>query len=80
MKFLKRLWQMRCRKDRESNKKKVIEKAYSLFQIIEYKGEVWFTYDGNLVCPCSMFKEEATKAVFLMREWYVARTPKLGLQ
>lgn len=55
-------------------KREVVEsRAYDMFQIKEYKGQLWFTYAACLVCPCDMFKDEGTKAVERMREMYKER-------
>ena len=47
--------------------------AVSMYQVQEYKGELWMTYSGNLFCPCSMMKDDAVEAVRKMRELYVER-------
>ena len=47
--------------------------AVLLYQVQEYKGELWLTYSGNLVCPCSMLKSEPVESVAKMRELYVER-------
>ena len=61
----------------ESNHEDVVRNSQRLFQLTEYNGEIWLTYEGELVCPCSMLKEEPVKAVCAMRNLYVERTPKL---
>ena len=50
--------------------------AEVLFQIKEKGGELWLTYSGWLVCPCSMLKEAPVDAVRKMRELYVERESK----
>lgn len=61
----------------EANRKEVENASLTLYQIQEYGGEIWLTYNGNLICPCSMLNEDPVKAIGVMREMYVARTPKL---
>ena len=50
------------------------ETAGTLFQIKEYDGEIWITFDGNLICPCSMLNAEPVEAVLKMRELYIKRS------
>jgi hypothetical protein len=47
--------------------------AQNLFQVKEHGGELWMTYDGWLVCPCSMMKDEPVDAVTRMRQLYISR-------
>lgn len=71
----------RYRKSKEEkhdrNRQAVIEASRNIYQIKEYNGELWFTYDNRLVCPCAMLVEPPVTAVEKMRELYVERTPKL---
>ena len=68
----------RYKKNRtENNHEEVVKNSQRLYQLTEYNGEIWLTYEGELVCPGSMLKEEPVKAVCAMRELYVERTPKL---
>ena len=52
----------------------LIEDADSRYQLQEYDGEIWITFLGNLVCPCSMLKDEPVRAVCQMRELYIKRS------
>ena len=61
----------------ESNHEAVVRNSQRLFQLKEYKGEIWLTFGGELVCPSSMLNEDPVKAVCTMRDLYVERTPKL---
>ena len=55
-------------------KKEVIENANTLYQVCEFNGELWITYVGSLVCPCSMLKDDAVEAIRKMRELYIERS------
>jgi hypothetical protein len=68
----------RYKKNRtENNHEEVVRNSQRLFQLKEYNGEIWFTYENELVCPCSMLKDEPVNAVCEMRKLYIERTPKL---
>lgn len=47
--------------------------SFFLFQITEYQNELWITFNGNLVCPCSMLNMEPVDALTKMRELYIKR-------
>ena len=57
------------KKIRNSN----IETASMMFQIMEYEGELWLTFNNCLVCPCSMLNDSPVEAVRKMRELYLKR-------
>ena len=57
----------------EKKKAEAAETAAELYQVCEYNGELWLTYSGHLVCPCSMLKDEPVDALKKMRELYIAR-------
>ena len=61
------------------NKEEVVKNSLDLYQIQEYKGELWITYDGHLVCPTSMLVDEAVVAIERMRAMYIERTPKISI-
>lgn len=60
-------------KNRRAMKKRLQRewKAEELFQLKEYNGKIWLTFNGNRVCPCDMLKEQPVEAVRQMRELYV---------
>ena len=45
--------------------------ANYLFQVQEYSGNLWLTYNGNLVCPMAMFVKDPIEALEAMRKLYV---------
>ena len=49
------------------------ETASVMFQITEHDGEIWITFNGNLVCPSSMLNLEPVEAIRKMRELYIKR-------
>ena len=57
----------------EKKRREVEERAAELYQLTEYGGELWLTFNGSLVCPCQMLKDEPVEAVKEMREFYVKR-------
>lgn len=57
----------------EKKKAEAAETAAELYQVREYKGELWVTYNACLVCPSSMLKDDPVEAVRKMRELYVDR-------
>ena len=57
----------------EQKKAEAAETAADLYQVREYKGELWVTYNACLVCPCSMLKDEPVEAIRKMRELYTER-------
>lgn len=59
------------KKQNEIEKKSIIEKSDELFQIREFLGELWLTYNGNCVCPMSMFKSDTLYALKEMRNLYI---------
>ena len=57
---------------RKANKEKYIkERANDIYQITEYCGRLWFTYNGSLFCPCDMMKDEPLVALNKLREGYI---------
>ena len=69
MSIFERYKQRQSEKVRRENE----QKALDLYQLTEYNGEIWLTFNGCLVCPCSMLKDEAVDAVKKMRELYIKR-------
>ena len=47
--------------------------AKVIFQVEEYKGKLWLTFNGSLVCPMEMFKTETIEALTEIRKLYVER-------
>lgn len=50
-----------------------VDKANELYQVQEYSNELWLTFDGRLVCPFEMFKDDAVSAIGTMRGLYLER-------
>lgn len=67
-KILKYFSEKRARKNEEI--------ANDLFQVKEYSSEIWLTYNGNLVCPASMLKDDIVMALGMMRSLYIMRNGK----
>lgn len=53
----------------------VKERARELFQIREYNGQLWFTYNGSLFCPCSLMGdvENGVNILEKIRNLYIER-------
>lgn len=65
------------RKNRERHNKMVKEIAQSKYQITEFDGEMWFTYDGVLCMPCSTFSgTDPIKILEKLRSEYIAHNSK----
>ena len=62
------------------SKKKAEERAKYIYQIEEYNGQLWYTCNGMLFCPCSLAcgdDDSESKRVALLnmiRELYVRRS------
>ena len=52
------------------------EHAEDIFQIMEYSGKLWFTYNGFPFCPCDMMKDEPLVALEELRSTYVKHHTK----
>ena len=55
---------------------RAIALANELFQVREYQDAIWFTYDGELICPMEMFKgylSSPSVVLRIMRDLYVER-------
>jgi hypothetical protein len=77
MKRLVEWWRKReerRRKEKEEyNKESVIQKASELFQICEHGHLIWFTFDGRLVCPITMFDcDDPVAVIGAMRDLYIS--------
>ena len=57
----------------DTRKSEAEEKAKELYQVQEYQGEIWLTFDGRLVCPASMLKDSPVDALKTMRALYIER-------
>ena len=67
----------RLKKSRQNNKERYIrEHANDIYQITEYCGQFWFTYNGSIFCPCDMMKKEPLDALVELRSFYITRNTK----
>lgn len=57
----------------ERHEKQVKEHAEDLYQIREYKGQVWLTFNGYLICPCTFLEIDYVHALEDIRGMYVER-------
>lgn len=62
---------------RQSASERAVIESEEKYQVCEYGGELWLTYSGCLVCPCSMLKDSPVDALCKMRELFVQRTQKV---
>ena len=69
---------LRERKEYQQQKRieRIKKRAIEIFQITEYNGKLWFTYDNFLYCPCSMIGNEPINALSMLREQYIERKIK----
>lgn len=57
----------------QDSPEKIIRESEEKYQVCEYGGELWLTFVGGLVCPCSMLKDDPVESLKKMRELYVKR-------
>jgi hypothetical protein len=69
---------LRKRKEYQERKRieRIKKRADEIFQITEYNGQLWFTCDNFLYCPCSMVGNEPINALSMLREQYIERKTK----
>lgn len=70
---MKELLRRMLAKRREERKDEIERMACDIFQVAESDGQLWLTFNGNLVCPCDMLTTDPVQAVAKMRELYVNR-------
>ena len=65
---------MRKRRE-ESRRKRIEERAREIFQITEFGGQLWFTCNNMLYCPCSLIGEakDAVTHLNALRKLYIDR-------
>lgn len=61
----------------ESMKKRkivhILDYASELYQIHEYKGQLWLTFNSCLICPADMLKGDMLETLTKIREMYAER-------
>lgn len=69
---------LRERKEYQERKRieRIEKRADEIFQITEYDGRLWFTYETFLYCPCSMMGDDAIGALVALRKSYIDRKTK----
>lgn len=80
MKLIEKAWEavrlyikIRKEKKRESVLASLVMQSNELFQIVEYNGDMWLTFEARLVIPCAMLKDTPIDALRKIRACYVAR-------
>jgi len=73
MSWIKEYWESLKRDRKERHNKAIKERANDIYQITEYCGKLWFTYNGSLFCPCDMMKKEPLDALLDLRTSYIVR-------
>ena len=56
-----------------TKEERIRQAAGDLFQVREYEGKLWLTFNNCLVCPCDMFKGEPMSTLNDIRDLYVER-------
>lgn len=69
-------WERVAQRLNAQNTDAVIKRAADIFQIMEYSGKLWFTYNGFPFCPCDMMKDEPLVALEELRSTYVKHHTK----
>lgn len=67
----KGFWKRVAQRLNAQNVDAIKERAADIFQIMEYSGKLWFTYNGFPFCPCDMMKDEPLVALNKLREGYI---------
>ena len=69
---------LRERKEYQERKRieRIEKRAEEIFQITEYDGRLWFTYETFLYCPCSMMGDDEIGALVALRKSYIDRKIK----
>lgn len=62
---------------RQDRMQMIIEKSRDMYQVKEFDGALWLTFNGQYVCPCSMLKGEAIESLSEMRSLYVTKIAKI---
>lgn len=64
-------------KNREYKKKMLAEKSNEMYQVKEFEGKLWLTFNGQYVCPCEMLNGEPIELLNNMRKLFVEKITKL---
>ena len=73
METIKEWWIRKMKQRKEREDKYLFAKANEIYQVKEYMGKIWLTYNGALVCPQEMFKGDIIEVLNQIRVMYVAR-------
>lgn len=57
-----------------------IKESKRIYQIEEFDGKFWLTYNGALICPTDMFITEPLAALDEIRKLYVERNSKEDIE
>lgn len=74
--FFSELKENKEKRKKNERRMRAIALANDLFQVCEHKDGIWFTYDGELICPMEMFKGflfSPSTILQQMRDLYVER-------
>lgn len=63
-----RLWRYKRRHRKQAELLQTLQQAY---QVKEYHGELWFTYCGDPVIPCSMLNDLPIDALQKIRKLHL---------
>lgn len=64
-------WKRLSTQRKEHGKDAIKKRSVDLYQITEYYGKLWFTFNGLPFCPCDMMKDEPLDALEKLRNGYV---------
>lgn len=74
MEWIKNFIEQQRLKQKERKEKEVEKRAEEIYQVTEYDGELWFTYNGHLFCPCGLLScSDVVDEVEKIRELYIKR-------
>ena len=62
------------KEEKQERKVRFIEdRARELYQLREFNGQLWLTYNDFLICPSDMLKQDPIEALACIRDYYVQR-------
>lgn len=73
MNKIKKWWQNKSKSIKELKTMHILDYASELYQIHEYGGKLWLTFNSCLICPADMLKDNIIDSLTKIRELYVER-------
>lgn len=71
MNIIKKYLEERKLKKQEDSRRELVDEANSTYQLTEYSGEIWLTFNGARCVPASYLSDEPLKAIDGLRKLYI---------